>query len=124
MKRIRRLFFIVTITIGGCVYSSFIFSHSIYTDHKSDQDIKKVFDDPVVKYIEESVSEEFQTRRDQNRALPIRLYTLLLGLSHIHLRLFSRISKTFKILGYYGIGQCILLREYMKKLLLRVTHIM
>ena len=122
MKRIRRLFFIVTITVGGCVYSSFIFSHSVQTElPRNNQNIKDVFDDPLVKYIEESVSGNFQSSADQNQPLPVRLYALLFGISNIHAHLFSRISKTFKMLAYYGIGQCMLFKEYMKRLLLRIT---
>lgn len=120
MKRIKGLFFVVTITIGGCAYSSYLFSYPIQNTISIDRTMKQVLSDPVTQYIEESVTGPLQSQQKQDHSGITKLYLFLfLGISNVYSRLFAHVSKTFRIMAYYGLGKYILFKEYMKNMFLR-----
>lgn len=123
MKRAKKLFFIATITVGGCLYNGFVFSSNTHNTKKEISiGLKTIGKDTVAIYISESVeNDNFETNSDGNLDMPSGLYTLILSFVKIQSRFFSELSKKFLLLKYYSIGQYILFKDHMKKILLHIA---
>lgn len=122
MKQIKKIFFVVTITIGSCMFSGFIVSKAASKEIKSDI-LHQIKNDPAVtRYIEESV-DHFKSKSGEFSTTSFDLYALVISFKRSYLHWTSRLGKIFHIMKYYGIGQFLIFREYIKKFLFRAKEI-
>jgi len=123
MKRTKRFFIVATITIGGCLYNDIMFSNNTHNTKKEISiGLKNIGKDSVAIYIEESViSNNLDTNSDGGIAISSGLYALILGFVKIQSQFFSELTKKFLLMKYYSIGQYILFKDHIKKILLRIA---